>query len=163
MSALAAHATRAAEKLRQHGLVAGTMTVFYHTSRFSAGKPQFSATRTVRLTPMSSDARDLVRAVRACVEASWPKQSGPYAFAKSGIMLDDLVAEADRPRTLFDVADGSTERSRAVMQALDAVNARFGKKTMVLGSEGTRRAWGMRAEHRSPRYTTRISDLPVVR
>ncbi|WP_083626289.1 DUF4113 domain-containing protein [Rhodovulum sp. ES.010] len=49
------------------------------------------------------------------------------------------------------------------MQALDAVNARFGKKTMVLGSEGTGRAWAMRAEYRSPRYTTRISDLPVER
>ncbi len=55
VSALAAHATRAAEKLRQHGLVAGTMTVFYHTSRFSAGKPQHAAPRTVRLTPMSPD------------------------------------------------------------------------------------------------------------
>jgi DNA polymerase V len=163
LSALAAHATRAAEKLRQHGLVAGTMTVFYHTSRFSAGKPQHAASRTVRLAPMTSDARDLVRAVRACVEASWPKQGGPYAFAKSGVMLDDLVAEADRPRTLFDVADEGRGRSAAVMRALDAVNARFGKKTMVLGSEGTSRAWAMRAEHRSPRYTTRILDLPVVR
>jgi DNA polymerase V len=163
MSALAAHATRAAEKLRQHGLIAGTMTVFYHTSRFSAGKPQHAASRTVKLTPMTSDARDLVGAVRACVEASWPQRGGPYAFAKSGVMLDDLVAEADRPRTLFDVADEGRGRSPAVMAALDAVNARFGKKTMVLGSEGTNRAWAMRAEHRSPRYTTRISDLPVVR
>lgn len=163
VSALAAHATRAAEKLRQHGVVAGTMTVFYHTSRFSTGKPQHAASRTVKLTPMTSDARDLVRAARACVEASWPQRGGPYAFAKSGVLLDDLLPEADRPRTLFDAADGSEARSRAVMQALDAVNARFGKKTMVLGSEGTSRAWAMRAEHRSPRYTTRISDLPVVR
>lgn len=163
VSALAAHATRAAEKLRQHGLVAGTMTVFYHTSRFSTGKPQHTASRTVKLTPMTSDARDLVRAARACVEASWPQRGGPYAFAKSGVLLDELVAEADRPRSLFDAADGREARSRAVMQALDAVNARFGKKTMVLGSEGTGRAWAMRAEYRSPRYTTRISDLPVVR
>ena len=163
MSALAAHATRAAEKLRQHGLVAGAMTVFFHTSRFSAGRPQFSASRTVQLTPMTSDARDLVRVVRACVEACWPKQGGPYDFAKSGVMLDDLVAEADRPRTLFDMADAGGGRSPAVMAALDAVNARFGKKTMVLAAEGTQQAWKMRAEHRSPRYTTRISDLPVVR
>lgn len=163
VSALAAHATQAAEKLRQHGLIAGTMTVFYHTSRFSVGKPQFSASRTVKLTPMTSDTRDLVRAVRACVEASWPKQCGPYAFAKSGVMLDDLVAEADRPRTLFDHADEGKGRSPAVMAALDAVNARFGKKTLVTASEGTSRAWAMRAEHRSPRYTTRLSDLPVVK
>ena len=79
------------------------------------------------------------------------------------MLLDDLMAEADRPRTLFDVAEEDKGRSPAVMRALDAVNARFGKKTMVLGSEGTTRAWEMRAEHRSPRYTTRISDLPVVR
>lgn len=163
MSALAAHATRASEKLRQHGLIAGTMTVFFHTSRFSAGRPQHAASRTVKLTPMTSDARDLVSAARACVEASWPQHGGPYAFAKSGVLLDDLMAEADRPRTLFDVADEDKGRSPAVMRALDAVNARFGKKTMVLGSEGTTRAWEMRAEHRSPRYTTRISDLPVVR
>lgn len=76
MSALAAHATRAAAKLRQYGLIAGTMTVFFRTSRFSAGKPQFAASRTVKLNPMTSDARDLVQAVRACVEACWPKQGG---------------------------------------------------------------------------------------
>ncbi|WP_286164071.1 DUF4113 domain-containing protein [Loktanella sp. PT4BL] len=49
------------------------------------------------------------------------------------------------------------------MTALDAVNTRFGKKTLVLGSEGMSRSWQLRANHRSPRYTTRISDLPVVR
>ena len=68
-------------------------------------------------TPMTSDTRDLVRAVRACVEASRPKQGGPYAFAKSGVMLDDLVAEADQPRTLFDHADDGKGRSPAVMAA----------------------------------------------
>ncbi|MCA1777793.1 MAG: DUF4113 domain-containing protein [Loktanella sp.] len=49
------------------------------------------------------------------------------------------------------------------MAALDAVNDRFGKKTMVLASEGMERSWQLRADHRSPRYTTRMADLPVVR
>jgi DNA polymerase V len=101
---------------------------------------------------MTSDARNLVRAARACVEASWPQRGGPYAFAKSGVMLDDLVAEADRPRTLFDVADEGKGRSPAVMATLNAVNARFGKKTMVLGSEGVRRAWAMRAALYDPDF-----------
>ncbi|MET0259389.1 MAG: DUF4113 domain-containing protein [Methylobacterium sp.] len=48
------------------------------------------------------------------------------------------------------------------MKALDAVNDRFGKKTLVLGTEGFKRPWALKADHRSPRYTTRISDLPVV-
>ena len=163
MSALAAHATRASEKLRQHGLVAGSITVFFHTSRFSKGKPQYAAFRTLRLSPMTCDARDLVRATRLCVEASWPKQGGPFGFAKSGVMLDDLVAEADQPRTLFDIDEVRAVQSRAVMKALDSINSRFGKKAMVLGSEGVARAGAMRSQYRSPRYTTRISELPVVR
>ena len=66
----------------------------------------------------------------------------------------------DRPRALF---DAPREGSAALMGALDAVNARFGKKVLVVASEGMRRTWALRADHRSPRYTTRISDLPVVR
>ncbi|SDL63855.1 DUF4113 domain-containing protein [Paracoccus chinensis] len=45
------------------------------------------------------------------------------------------------------------------MDALDALNDRFGKKTIVLGREGFGGEWRLRADHRSPRYTTRISDL----
>ena len=84
----------------------------------------------------------------------------PYAFAKSGVMLDDLIPKANRLRTLLDVANEGKGGSPAVMGAF---NAWFGKKTMVLGSEGTEQAWKMRAEHRSPRYTTGVSDLPLAR
>jgi DNA polymerase V len=75
-------------------------------------------------------------------------------------MLDDLLRFEDRPLTLF---DAENPKSQALMTALDQVNDRFGKKTMVLASEGIKRAWSLRSDHRSPRYTTRLSDLPVVR
>ncbi len=75
-------------------------------------------------------------------------------------MLDDLLPIEDRPRTLF---DAPRSKSGEAMRALDLINDRFGKKTMVLASEGVNRPWQLRAEHRSPRYTTRLSDLPIVR
>ncbi len=158
--AITAHATRAAEKLRTHGLVAGTLTVFFHTNRHRSDRPQYAGSRSTRLAPMSSDTLDLVAAAKRCASAAWPKgDTQAYGFTKAGIMLDDLLPLEDRPRTLFDVPTGSP----ALMTALDAVNTRFGKKTLVLGSEGMSRSWQLRANHRSPRYTTRISDLPVVR
>lgn len=158
--AITAHATRAAEKLRQHGLVAGTLTVFFHTNRHRSDRPQYAGSRSTRLTPMSSDTFELVGAAKRCAIAAWPKgNTQAYGFTKAGIMLDDLLPLEDRPRTLFDVPKGSP----ALMTVLDAVNTRFGKKTLVLGSEGMTRSWHLRANHRSPRYTTRISDLPVVR
>jgi DNA polymerase V len=109
---------------------------------------------------MSSDTLEIVAAAKSCALAAWPKiENQTYSFTKAGIMLDDLLPMEDRPRTLFD----TPQRSPALMTALDAVNNRFGKKTMVLASEGMSRSWQLRANHRSPRYTTRISDLPVVR
>ena len=74
-------------------------------------------------------------------------------------MLDDLVPEADRPQMLFDEERTPSER---VSRVLDDVNDRWGKKTLVLGSEGFKRSWKLRADHHSPRYTTRISDLLLV-
>lgn len=52
--AITAHAIRAGEKLRQHGPVAGTMTVFYHTSRSRPDRPQYTGSRTARLMPMKA-------------------------------------------------------------------------------------------------------------
>jgi DNA polymerase V len=108
---------------------------------------------------MSSDTFDLVQAARRCAKAAWPK-IGTFGFTKAGVMLDDLLHVEDRPLTLFDTM---RPKSAELMAALDAVNDRFGKKTMILGSEGMTQAWKLRSDHRSPRYTTRLSDLPVVR
>mgnify|MGYP001946590526 FL=1 len=109
---------------------------------------------------MSSDTFELVAAAKRCARAAWPKgRNQTYGFTKAGVMLDDLLPLEDRPRTLFDAPPKSPD----LMTALDAVNSRFGKKTLVLASEGMSRTWQLRANHRSPRYTTRISDLPVVR
>ena len=108
----------------------------------------------------ASDTFELVAAARRCALTAWPKTgTHAYAFTKAGVMLDDLLPLEDRPRTLFDTPRGSP----ALMRALDEVNNRFGKKTMVLACEGVERSWKLRAEHRSPRYTTRMADLPVVR
>ncbi len=159
--AITAHATRAAEKLRQHGLVVGTLTVFFHTNRHRMDRPQYVGSRTTRMTPMSSDTFHLVEAARRCAQAAWPKDNTrTYGFTKAGIMLADLLRFEDRPLTLF---DAQKPKSQALMTALDQVNDRFGKRTLVLASEGVERLWKLRADHRSPRYTTRLSDLPVVR
>lgn len=160
--AVTAHATRAAEKLRQHGLVAGTLTVFFHTNPHKPERPQHSASRSVRLRPMSNDTFDLVDAAVSAARRAWkgdPAGNG-FAYTKAGVILDDLVAEQDRPAMLF---PPNRPRDARLMDALDAINDRFGKKAVVLGREGFEREWTTRAELRSPRYTTRISDLPTVR
>ena len=113
---------------------------------------------------MSNNTFDLVAAARRYAEAAWKgpinqNQTG-YAYAKAGVMLDDLLPIAERPLTLFEPHE---PRSPELMRALDAVNDRFGKKSLVIAREGFKNRSGMRQQYRSPRYTTRISDVPVIR
>ncbi|SDB74242.1 protein of unknown function [Agrobacterium fabrum] len=44
-----------------------------------------------------------------------------------------------------------------------ADNDKWGKKTLILASEGFKQPFATKADMRSPRYTTRLSELPIVR
>ncbi len=158
MGAIVQYAMRAGEKLRAHGLVAGRLTVFFHTNRF-ADRPQYSASRTMAIHPMSADGLELVRLARKGAEHGW--RDG-YGFTKAGVMLEDLIAADRRPHTLFE-DKGDTERRDRLMAALDDINGRFGKMSAVPATMGFKREWRARADMKSPCYTTRISDVPVVR
>jgi DNA polymerase V len=61
------------------------------------------------------------------------------------------------------VEEGRRQRLKA---ALDAVNHRWGRQTMKLPSDrqgDASRRWTMKHERRTPRYTTRWEEMPVVR
>jgi DNA polymerase V len=86
-----------------------------------------------------------------------------HAYQRIGVMLLDLVPEGVRQLTFWDL-DADRRPRQALMQALDKVNATFGRGTLVLAAAGLgKKPWHMRQERRSPRYTTRWSELPVAR
>ncbi|WP_348642144.1 DUF4113 domain-containing protein [Methylobacterium sp. WL6] len=49
------------------------------------------------------------------------------------------------------------------MEALDACNRLYGRGSLVVASAGVvkDRSWSTKFEMRSPRYTTRIGELPT--
>ena len=157
--AVAQYAMRAGEKLRQHGLVAARLTIFFHTNRHRPDRPQYSATRTISLHPMTSDSLELISAARRGIEHAW--RDG-YKFTKAGVMLDNLTKAEFRPMTLFENSENTSKRER-LMTAIDDVNGRFGKFTMVPAAQGFKREWKLRAGTKSPAWTTRISEVPVAR
>lgn len=154
--AVAAHAARAAEKLRAEGLAAEALQVFIHTSRFRPG-PAYADSLTVELRPPSADSFALIAAATGAARRVW--RDG-YAFAKAGVILTGLVPAGRVQPDLLGLAD--RERSARLMAALDAVNAAQGRDALVSAAM-LGRGWRMRQDNRSPAYTTRLADLPVVR
>jgi DNA polymerase V len=159
--AITAHATRAAEKLRRHGLVASHMQVFFHTNPHN-NTPRDSTSRTARLSPPSNATTALVGTALACAGRAWKGDAAGngFAYTKAGVILDDLIPAELVPVDLF-----AHEQANAgkLSVALDAVNDRWGKKTLILASEGFRQSFATKADMRSPRYTTRFADLPIAR
>lgn len=77
-------------------------------------------------------------------------------------MLMGLQHESIRQLALFDAVDPAN--AVQVMGTLDRLNQRFGRGTLRLASEGVRpRGWVMRADSRTPAYTTRWEDVPLAR
>jgi DNA polymerase V len=68
----------------------------------------------------------------------------------------------EAPRPLFDALD--REKSGALMAAMDACNSRFGRGAVIPARAGLveKRTWSTKFEMRSPRFTTRLSEVPSV-
>lgn len=155
--AVAAYASRAAEKLRRHGLKAGAMQVFVRTNEFN-NDPKYSNQATFDLEA-TSDSRSLIAAATKAARAMW--RPG-YRYFKAGVILLDLYEKQDLPiANMFPSRD--PDKSKALMVALDAINGRFGRDSVNAGGLIQRKNWSMRRSNLSPCYTTRLSDFVKVR
>ena len=157
--AIATHAARLGEKLRREGLGTDHVTVFFHTSEHDTGSPQRSISTVVTLPEATSDTIILSKAATFGVRRTW--RDG-YRYSKAGVVTVDLVPLATSQRALIGAFD--REQSAALMKALDACNRRWGRGAVVPASAGfaPRRNWSTKFEMRSPRFTTRVDELPVV-
>jgi DNA polymerase V len=48
------------------------------------------------------------------------------------------------------------------MTVMDVINRKMGKESIKLASEGFVRPWRMKQGNKSPSYTTKWGDLPVI-
>ena len=156
---ISTYAARAGEKLRGQRSLCGAVHVFVQTNRFREKDEQYSNGITIPLIEPSADNRVLAGAALHGLAVIFREG---FKYKKAGIMLMDLQPDTQRQGVLFDAAPDRARSVRA-MAALDALNERFGRDTVHLGSAGLVRRWAMLSENRTPRYTTNWAELPKVR
>lgn len=171
VEAVSEFASRAAEKLRHQESAAGSVGVFFTTSPYRQHDRQHSVNVAMPLVRPTTDTGLLVAAAVELVHREFREG---FNYAKAGVVLTglqpasqhqgelDLSCEPQRP------ASASKDRS-ALMDAIDVLNRRFGRDSIRIGSatlassNSDVRSWATRQERRSPRYTTRWAEMPVVR
>lgn len=154
--AVSAFASRAAEKLRRQKSYAGQIQVFAHSSPFR-DTPRFSRSVVVPLPEATADTQVLVaEAIKGLRHIYEPG----YELSKAGVILLDLYDQQHGQASL-ELEEPERDRS-ALQSAMDNLNLRYGRGTVQVAAAGTpvkRSPWMMKQERRTPRYTTRISDL----
>jgi len=154
--AVASYATRAAEKLRTQGLLAGCVGVFLRTNPHRTDLPQYAPSSMASITP-AADTRLIARVALEQLRALY--RSG-YAYQKTGVILSNLTPVSTRQGTLFEDRR-ELEKSQALMEAVDRINVCWGRGAIKLLAEGDDPRWAMKSGSRTPRYTTRLDELAV--
>lgn len=151
--------SRAAEKLRRQQSCAGSVHVFIRTSPFKPDEAYYANSLTI---PLPSPTDDTVKLVRAVLWGLRRIYKPGYRYQKAGVMLSELVPLDQCQGDLF-AQTPQTTRSARLMAAMDSINRSMGRQTVKLAAEGFRQPWKMKQGNRSPGYTTRWAELPVIR
>ena len=160
IQAVTEFASGAGAKLRLQSGLAGQISVFIHTSPFRP-PPHYSRNVTVPLRRPTADSQQLVAAAVLGLRAIYKPG---FNYIKAGVMLLDLQDSRIEQQEL-DLEPEAEPRS-GLMAAMDRLNDRYGRGTVLLASaglEGTKRSWTMRQSLLTPQYTTRWEDVPVAK
>ncbi|KEP73362.1 DNA polymerase V subunit UmuC, partial [Microbacterium sp. SUBG005] len=158
--AICSYAARGAEKLRGEHQYCRFISAFRkRPPPFALNEPYYGNSASVRLLTPTQDSRDIINAAVKCLDKIW---KDGHRYQKAGVMLGDFFSQGVAQLNLF---DDSAPRagSEKLMEVLDQLNAKDGKGTLYFAGQGIQQQWQMKREMLSPRYTTRFSDLPVVK
>jgi DNA polymerase V len=153
-------ASRAAEKLRAQKSVAGTIAVTLVTNKYEAQSGQYKFGLSVNLPNATADTSVFSSVSKIVVDRLFDSSK---TYKKAWVMLTGIVPENEIQANLFSPS-GYSSKQHKLMESMDAVNARFGKQTMMVAGAGVgdNQSWRMKQEHLSPRYTTRWDELMII-
>jgi DNA polymerase V len=159
--AVATYTSRAAEKLRRQKSAASIISVFVvpkeqnNGGRFRHG-PTISSYTTLPVA--TSATNELIKPALLLIDDIFEQGR---IYKKAGVMLSGIVPDDTIQSNLF--LPNTKNNNRFLMSKLDNINFAMRDDVVKFAASGTNRNWKMRAELRSPRYTTRWNEICVVK
>lgn len=152
--ALSTFVANACAKLRVQNSHASVIQVFLQTNRFRKDLPQYMPSLAVPLPYPTNDSLEVNRWASFLCERMFKPD---YQYKKAGIMLSEISPVAQMQG---DLLERNFTTSGKLMQALDAMNQRFGRGAVKVSTQGAYGDWQMRQERKSPNYTTQWDEVP---
>lgn len=157
--AVANFAAECVRKLRGQHCCCSAITVFAYTSRFRSDVPRHTINRTVHLLVPTNDLQELVSAAVGALRADF---CSDCLYKKAGVLVWNITPDNAIQTNLFDTID--RPRQARLSAAIDAINRKNGYNTVKVAVQGTDgKAWHLKCEHISKRYTTSLDEVIVVK
>jgi DNA polymerase V len=159
--AVSTFASKACEKARRQGSVASGVYVHINTSRYN----QKFATDGIAqgFSKPTANTPEVIRVVNKLLKQIFREG---YEYKKATVVLMELRdADAERSQSLLFNLDNKNqavrEKEERLMQTIDAINDKVGRRVMQFGAEGTTKNWQAASDHSSPSYTSKWEELPL--
>ena len=151
--AVASYISKASEKMRHQGAMAGYVQIFIETNPFKGSYYRNSAG--IDITPPTAYTPQLIAIARKLLSGIFKKG---YCYKSCGVMLTDFTDEDRAQQDLFAPVYAQSSKQR-LMKVLDRYNRSANSGYLFFASEGAQKAWYMKQAHRSQCYTTRWDEL----
>ncbi|WP_415901100.1 DUF4113 domain-containing protein [Neptuniibacter sp. QD48_11] len=143
----------AAQKLRAQESATSNIIVFAHNSIHDK-ESFFKRSAFHQFATPTCDTAVIVKVTSQLAEQIY--QTG-IRYYKAGIGLLEISTATPYQPDIFTPSADQPE----LMKCLDQINSKYGRDTLHLARQGIQQNFKMKRELLSPRYTTRIEDIPV--
>ncbi len=154
---LVTFATSCAEKLRRASKHCNTIQVFLQTNLHNKRAPYYRGSIVLQTAYPTNSTFDIVKYVQKALQTLFKEG---YAYKKAGVLVLDLTDQTPKQFSLF---TSENPKHTPVLQVIDRLNSSYGNAKIRWASQSLQRQWKMKQEHLSPRYSTAIDEVIVVK
>ncbi len=158
MSALGHHVAHLAEKLREHEVLASTISIIVRGSRFGDFSHREGSIQTVLEAP-TDDTFILTKEASRLLDKIYDPE---IPYKKAGVIVGTVIPKQFSQTSLFG-EEKQVTRTRILSALSDSLNKQFGRDTLRQGVILGKSKWQERVELKSPQYTTQWKEIANVK
>ncbi len=143
-------------RLREQNSLAGGIIVFIATNRFHEQTYNNS-----KLISLSAPSCHTAKFIKAMIEGLKSIYNPRFSYKRAGVMLTD-ISDINTPQTDFLVSEKTQNKDTSLMQTIDNLNRKLGRKTLYFGTQAQGIRHYIKREFKSRSYTTSWDELPTV-
>lgn len=150
-------AVSCAEKLRKQGSSCHVIIVMLKSDKHKKELEQHRTSTSVNLTYPTSSSLIISNCAISALMSIFKKG---IEYKKAGVIVTGLVPIDNHQLHLF---DAENPKHQPLMKSIDSLNAKYKNNKIRIANQDLKRTWKMRQDRLSPRYTTNINDIIVVK